>query len=179
MSARALVMSLWVAWAAMTAAATGCGHGAPVMSPLTIQSAGRPPQQTEQAILEALPKRGWTAENVQPGRVLAFLSIRKFLLRTEIRYDANTVNVFYVDSDQLQAHVGSDGRVYAHPKVNAWIQNLARDISASLAMGPAMGVSAGPPPGYYQQPPVQSQGQPGPVAPAPTGIAAPAQPLAN
>ncbi|MDB4986934.1 MAG: hypothetical protein JWN04_2112 [Myxococcaceae bacterium] len=167
MSARALRWSVMVCLWVASLGAVGCGHhGAPVMSPLSIQAA-RLPQQTEQAILDTLPKHGWTAENVQPGRVVAFLSIRKHLLRTEIRYDAQQINLYYVDSDNLGAHVAADGRVYAHPNVNRWIQLLARDISAALAVAPQPGTAGGAlPPGY-----------PAPPPPPPAGIAAPAQPL--
>ncbi|MDB4974901.1 MAG: hypothetical protein JWN48_3242, partial [Myxococcaceae bacterium] len=145
-----MMVCLWL----VCMGAVGCGGGgAPVMSPLSVQ-AGALPQQTEQAILEALPKRGWTAESVQPGRVVAFLTLRAHLLRCEIRYDAQAVNIYYVDSDNLKAHVGSDGRVYAHPSVNKWIQNLARDIAAALAVAPQPGSAGGAlPPGYPAPPP--------------------------
>ncbi|MET0341700.1 MAG: hypothetical protein ABW252_11915 [Polyangiales bacterium] len=116
--------------------AVGCGGGGVlVQSPQTV-GAARVPQQTEQAILEALPKRGWTAENVQPGRILAFLSVRAHLLRADIRYDATQVAIYYVDSDHLAARIEPDGRIYAHKKVNAWIQNLARDIASAINMAP-------------------------------------------
>ena len=150
-----------------------------MQSPVTL-SAGRTPQQTEQAILDVLPKRGWTAESVQPGRVVAFLTVRTHLLRTEIRYDATQVSLFYVDSDNLQARVAPDGRVFAHPKVNAWMQTLARDISAALAVAPLPGSAGGavntpPPPGAYPQVPDPNAG----VAPPAAPLAAPAVPLAH
>lgn len=140
------------------------GGGAPVQSPTSL-AAGHSVEQTEQAVLDALPKRGWTAESVQPGRILAFLSVRKHLLRCEIRYDAQAVNIFYVDSDNLAAHVEKNGVVYAHPKVNSWIRNLATDISASLAVVGQPGTAGG-------------ATQPGgPVAPAgaQSSVAPPAQ----
>lgn len=123
--------------------AVGCGGGGvPVQSPTSI-GAGSTVEQTEQAILEALPKRGWTAESVQPGRIVAFLSVRSHLLRVEIRYDPQQVGIYYVDSDNLAAHVESNGVVYAHNKVNAWIRNLAMDISAALAVASQPGTAGG------------------------------------
>lgn len=122
-----------LSWLGAFAVGCGGGGGVAIQSPTTMV-AGRTVEQTEQAILEALPKRGWTAETVQPGRIVAFLSVRQHLLRAEIRYDPQQIGIYYVDSDNLAAHVEPDGRVYAHKKVNAWIQNLATDISASLAV---------------------------------------------
>jgi hypothetical protein len=158
--------------------AVGCGGGGvAVQSPIAVQS-GRTVEQTEQAILEVLPRRGWTAESVQPGRVVAFLSIRKHLLRVDIRYDAQRVNLFYVNSDNLAAHVEANGQVYAHRNVNRWIQLLARDIASELALAPqtgAGGVGAAPalPPAAGMAPQ-----QPAPSAPpGPAPLAAPAQPL--
>jgi hypothetical protein len=144
-----------------------------VQSPIAVQS-GRTVEQTEQAILEVLPRRGWTAESVQPGRVVAFLSIRKHLLRVDVRYDAQRVNLFYVNSDNLSAHIEANGQVYAHRNVNRWIQLLARDIAAELALAPqtgAGGVGPVPLPGA-----VPTQVPPGPP-PGPAPLAAPAQPL--
>jgi hypothetical protein len=151
------MVALWLSCAA------GCGGGGvPVQSPTTL-SAGRSVPQTEQAILDALPKRSWTAESVQPGRIIAFLAVRAHLLRVEIRYDQQQVGIYYVDSDKLSAHVEANGQVYAHNKVNAWIRNLAQDISASLAVAPQPGTAGGainapntPPPGApLQAAPVQ------------------------
>jgi hypothetical protein len=110
----------------------GCGGGVAIQSPHTINN-GRPVDLTQQVILDTLPRRGWTTENVQPQRINAFLALRKHLLRVQITYDANQVNIFYVDSDNLSAHVESDGRVYAHRAVNNWISVLARDIANALA----------------------------------------------
>jgi len=184
MSARRLVWSVWMCLSIALSGAVGCGGGAaPVQSPVSVQS-GRSVEQTEQAILEVLPRRGWTAESVQPGRVVAFLSIRSHLLRVDIRYDPQLVNVFYVDSDNLAARVEANGQVYAHRKVNQWIQLLARDIATALAVAPQPGTGGGvapmPAPGA---PPAPAPGAPPPLAaPAapPTGappLAAPAAPL--
>ncbi len=168
MSARA--WSFWFAMSLLTAVGggTGCGGGGvPVESPTTL-SAGRTPEQTQQAILDALPKRSWTAEEVQPNRIVAFLAVRKHLLRIEIRFDAQQVSLYYVESDNLAAHVAGDGRVYAHPNVNRWIRNLASDISAAFAVAPQPGTAGGavneaPPPGAPPPPP-PAETTPGPQA---------------
>lgn len=112
------------------------GGGVAVQSPHTMPNA-RPVELTEQAILDTLPRRGWTAENVQPGRIIAFLALRQHLLRVEIRYDTRQVAIYYVDSDNLKAHLEPNGVIYAHKAVNRWTEVLARDISAAL-MAPPM-----------------------------------------
>jgi hypothetical protein len=182
MSAHAVRRWVMICLLSATLFAAACGGGAAIISPVSVQ-AGRTPQQTEQAILDALPKRGWTAESVQPGRIVAFLSIRSHLLRTELRYDASQVYLFYVDSDNLAAHVEADGRIYAHGNVNKWMQNLARDIAEALAVSPLPGTAGG----YYNTPAPMTPPPPAPteapnagLAPPPsTGLAAPAQPLAH
>ncbi|HEX5661791.1 MAG TPA: hypothetical protein VFX59_31585 [Polyangiales bacterium] len=116
--------------------AVGCGGGgAAVMSPHTLVNR-HPPDQTEQVILDTLPRRGWTAETVTPGRIVAFLALRKHLLRLEIRYDAQLVAIYYVDSDGLKAHLEPNGQIYGHPAINKWTEQLATDISIALN-GPA------------------------------------------
>lgn len=126
--------------------AVGCGGGGvAVMSPHSVVNK-QPPDVTEQVILDVLPRRGWTAESVQPGRILAFLALRKHLLRVEIRYDAQLVALYYLDSDNLKAHLEPNGQIYGHPAINRWTEQLARDLAAALAgpMPAAGGQAPGP-----------------------------------
>ena len=110
----------------------GCAHTAPVMNPDPIAAAATP-ETTEMAILDALPKRRWTAEDVKPGRIVAFLPVKSYLVRAEIVYDQNQVRVNYVNSDNLNEETGPDGQVYAHKAVSKWLKVLAIDIARSLA----------------------------------------------
>jgi hypothetical protein len=114
--------------------AVGCGGGAgaAVMSPHTVAN-HLPADQVEQVILDTLPRRNWTAETVQPGRIVAFFAPRKHLLRVEIRYDAQLVAIYYVDSDGLKAHLEPNGQIYGHPAINRWTEVLARDIATALS----------------------------------------------
>jgi hypothetical protein len=120
----------------------GCSHGRPVLNPDPI-AAARSPEGTEMAILDALPKRRWMAEEVQPGRIVASLPIKSFLVRVEIVYDERQVRIQYLSSDNLGEQRGNDGRVYAHGSVNKWMHTLALDIAQSLA---AQSVAPGPVP---------------------------------
>jgi hypothetical protein len=127
---RSLGFALAVGLLALT---VGCGGGgAAVMSPHTVVNK-HPVDQTEQVILDTLPRRGWTAETVQPGRIVAFLAMRNHLLRVEIRYDAQLVAIYYVDSDNLKAHLEPNGQIYGHKAINRWTELLAQDIAAALA----------------------------------------------
>lgn len=122
-----------------SACATAVHSPAPVV-------AGATPESTEQIILDTLPKRGWTAEDVQPGRVVAFIAPRSHLLRVEILYDQRDIRIRYLDSDNLDATKDRAGNVTAHKKVNAWMLNLARDLAAavsSAAAAPAPAATAG------------------------------------
>jgi hypothetical protein len=124
--------------------AAGCfgPGGAKVVNPGPVAAAGSL-ESTEQAIIDTLPKRGWTTETVEPGRIVAYLPVRQFMLRVEIRYDAQQVQVLYVDSDNLQAETGKDGNVYAHKKVNTWMKKLANELREGLATAAASPTSGG------------------------------------
>ena len=159
------------AWLAVLMAACG-GRGVPVQSPVTVPGAGNM-ALTEQVLLSTLPQRSWVVDAVQPGRVLATLPVRTHLLHVEIRYDPQQVAVYYVNSANLAEQLDSEGRLYAHKKVNSWISRLARDIERGLA--DALQVSAG---GMAMPPaaPLTPQVAP-PVAypPSPPPAPAPAQ----
>lgn len=166
---------------AMCLGLMACGGSRALVQTPTVLRASTSPEYTQQVILDTLPKRQWTTESTEPGRVVASLAVRTHLLRVELRYNAREVAIFYVDSDNLQASVGQDGHVYAHKKVNAWIHRLALDLAtalaasapASLPSGGGVIPTPGAPSGTVDTPP------PGPgtevTAPTPSsGVSAPA-----
>jgi hypothetical protein len=116
--------------------ACGGPAGVRVMDPTAIVAASSP-EATEQAILDTLPKRNWTPEAVEPGTIIATLAVRTHLLRVRIEYNAVSVTVRYVDSDNLDEDRDHEGHVYAHKKVNGWMAALATDLSHALAAVPA------------------------------------------
>jgi hypothetical protein len=105
--------------------------GARVVNPAPI-SAGVSLEATEQAILDALPRRGWTTETVEPGRIIAFLPVRSHLLRVQIRYDAQQVQVTYVDSANLAEERKGD-EIFVHKNVNNWMKKLAAELKQAIA----------------------------------------------
>jgi hypothetical protein len=158
----------WVAMSMLMLSAfvlPACGRrGTPIQSPVTV-NAGQTHEQTEWAVRDVLARRHWTVELQQPGRMVAYLIVRRHRLRVDIRYDPQYVNVYYVDSENLNAQAGPDG-VYAHPKVNLWLNGLATDIAGALATIGQPGTSGGSvaPPQEGQQP-----AQPGPAQYPPAG----------
>lgn len=123
-------------------------NGVKVQNPAPI-AAGASLDATEQAILDTLPKRGWTTETVEAGRIVAFLPVRKHLLRVEIRYDAQQVQIAYLDSANLAEERKGD-EVFAHKKVNGWMKKLASELQqgmvAATSYAPTSGGVAEPPP---------------------------------
>jgi hypothetical protein len=116
--------------------------GVKVENPAPIAAAGSL-EGTEQAILDALPKRGWTTETVEPNRIVAFLPVRTHLLRVQIRYDAQQVSIAYVSSDNLMEEKAKDGSIYTHKKVNGWMKKLAVELQEDLAAAAAAPTSGG------------------------------------
>ncbi|MFT3921063.1 MAG: hypothetical protein QM778_00880 [Myxococcales bacterium] len=107
------------------------------------------------AILDVLPRRRWTAEDVQPGRIVAFLPVKSHLVRVEIAYDQNQVRINYLNSDGLGEEEGPDGQLYAHRNVNKWLRVLSLDIARALsATAAGAPVVAGPAPAAGGEQPV-------------------------
>ena len=155
-------------WLAM---AVGCGGGSvAVLSPQSVGAVPGNPAQTEQAILAALPRRNWTAESVQPGRIVAQLLAGQRRLRVDIRHDPHQIAIYYVDSDHLAARIEPTGHIYAHPKVNAWIRNLSMDIAASVS-------TMSQPAGALSSAPAQRDPANGPNAPLTPAAAQPSAPV--
>jgi hypothetical protein len=124
------------AWLCVLVLVMACGaRGARVEDPTPFAAAATL-ETTEQVILDTLPKRNWTAETVEPGRIVAFLPVRAHLLRVEIRYDAQQVTIKYVDSDNLdEKRDGTD--VYVHKNVIRWMRTLHKELSVALAAATA------------------------------------------
>lgn len=134
---------------------TGCSRAVPVMNPGPMAAAGSA-DATQGAILDALPKKRWTAEQVTDGRIVAFLPIKSYLVRVEIVYDERQVRIAYLSSDNLGEQQGANGEVYAHANVNKWLRVLALTIARSLGNGGSAVAVSGvnePAPGFETQDP--------------------------
>ena len=163
------ISSWWMAVALTVAVGCG-GHGVVVQSPQSVGAVPGNPVQTEQAILAALPRRGWRAQSVEPGRIVAFIDSGGHGLRVDIRHDPQQIAIYYVDSSNLAARIEPTGHVYAHSKVNTWIRNLSMDIAASVSM-------LSQPAGAVAPLPAQRDPSAGPTAPQTPAAAQPTAPV--
>lgn len=123
----------------------GCSHSAVLRDPSPAYvPAGMPLPVVRERIVTALPRHRWVLEGEDANRM--FVAFRKgsHVARVLVTYDTQYVTVQYATSDFLDYAVDSNGTRYIHRNYNAWVQNLVRDIQASLSSAQA---GAGVPPG--------------------------------
>ncbi len=119
-----LIAALWLA---------GCATAPVLDSPRQIsvpQAASV--SDVEEAILDAMRNRGWAVAERSDGHIVADLNIRSHFARVDIRYDADSVSLEYVDSRNLEYEV-VDGEERIHGNFNSWMTNLISDIQRSLS----------------------------------------------
>lgn len=86
-------------------------------------------ENMRKAILDSLAGRGWVAAEEQPGAIHATLFVRAHTAKIRIDYDADSFDIDYVDSSNLEYEQRPDGTQIIHENYNSWIRNLVRDIS--------------------------------------------------
>lgn len=85
-------------------------------------------QQVKQAILNALAKREWSVQQVDPQRVQAQITVRnQYHAEIDIRYNRTHYAIAYRDSRNLGFKNGQIHRNY-----NRWVSMLDRDIMQGL-----------------------------------------------
>lgn len=82
-------------------------------------------------IKRTLAGRGWTLAGEKPGHVDAVLHLRQHVARIALDYDAKSVRITYVSSENLD-FVEKKGRRYIHGNYLSWVQNLATDLQRNL-----------------------------------------------
>jgi hypothetical protein len=87
-------------------------------------------RRIEAAVLD----RGWQAERVRPGEMIATLDIRRHRAVVTILYDASQFSIRYRDSDVLMY----DGEKI-HRNYNHWVHNLERRILEEFGADPSAG----------------------------------------
>lgn len=128
MSKRHFVMILLVAlWLA------GCATAPVLQSPrqASVPEAASV-EDVEEAILDAMRTRGWSVAERSEGHIVADLNVRSHFARVDIRYDADSVTLEYVDSRNLEYEV-VEGEERIHGNFNSWMTNLITDIERSLS----------------------------------------------
>lgn len=114
-----------------TVAITGC-KSAPVQNvvdaPVTTSTQKYAQDDVRKAILNAGAKLGWQMKDVEPGYMIATLTLRTHLAQVDIHYNKQNYNIVYKNSTNLDY----DG-TSIHSNYNGWIQNLDNAIRANLS----------------------------------------------
>jgi hypothetical protein len=88
-------------------------------------------------IKRSLAGRTWTVANETPGHIDATLHLRKHVARIAIAYDASSVRISYVASENLD-YKEKGGKRYIHGNYLSWITNLATDLARNLQIAQQM-----------------------------------------
>lgn len=110
---------------------TGC-KSAPVQNvvdaPVTTATQKYAQDDVRKAILNAGAKLGWQMKDVEPGYMIATLTLRTHMAQVDIRYNKQNYNIQYKNSSNLD-YDGSS----IHSNYNGWVQNLDNAIRANLS----------------------------------------------
>jgi hypothetical protein len=93
----------------------------------------------DKAVRVGVSKRGWIISKQDKGYLEAVLHVRTHMAKIGITYDTKQVALKYLDSEDLDYTVKSDGP-YIHAKYLQWANNVLLDINVQLqtaAVAPA------------------------------------------
>jgi hypothetical protein len=94
-----------------------------------------PPGLSEKAVAKAVAvgvgQRGWVITRQDPQYMEATLHLRSHVARIGINFDANSVRIRYLDSQNLDYEI-KKGVPHIHRNYINWVNNVARDISVQL-----------------------------------------------
>lgn len=130
--------SKWLYWSlvALVAGALAAGCGARVIALRDPGAVLLPVEQNDeavrQAVVRALKARSFTAEQDEPGRIVARLDHRGVQLRVAIEYSGRQYTISYVDSDGLGYEVGEDGTPVISRQYARYVQRLSRTIDSEI-----------------------------------------------
>ena len=130
---RAACQVFWRSVAAVVLSAvqlTGCARV--YMRNAHVECPPQAPLAVENAILQALAGRHWTAEKREPGVIVGTLNIRTHQAIIEIDYTDAGYTIRYVGSTNLDYRVNHWGEVLINRHYNWWIEYLVHDINAAL-----------------------------------------------
>jgi hypothetical protein len=103
-------------------------------------------ENQEHAIEVALASRHWAVVQKLPGRYVARLDERSYMLIVDVDYGPGGINVNYVDSAALMYTRERDGRELIHRRYLTWVKNLVDDIRSHLVAEPPVAPDSIPPP---------------------------------
>ncbi len=88
-------------------------------------------KETRRIVGRALVGRGWTITKDEPGELRANLLVRSHMANILVEYDAEKVQISYLDSSNLRYWKSPVDDEYIHRNYNKWIEILRRDIAVS------------------------------------------------
>ncbi|CAM4314479.1 hypothetical protein [Vibrio neonatus] len=86
-------------------------------------------ESVRDAIFRATERRGWTPRVIEPGLIMADISVRSHTARVKIEYDESEYSIHYVSSQNLNYNNGTIHRNY-----NNWVLKLSRTIQQELGV---------------------------------------------
>jgi len=110
----------------------GCTRTAALHHPPVVSFAPLPTTDVEAAIYQGATKRKWIPTKIRDGEIEATLYIRSHVAVVDIDYNADSFQVRYIRSENLN-YKNRDGAEVIHPNYNAWVKNLTSDIEAALS----------------------------------------------
>lgn len=111
--------------------AAGCRSAVPLLQPPPISFAPLPTNEVEAAIYKGCSVRAWMPTKIRDGQIQATLYQRSHVAVVDIAYDADSFQVTYVRSENLQYQDGGGGQ-RIHAGYNKWVKSLVTDIEVAL-----------------------------------------------
>jgi hypothetical protein len=107
---------------------SGCAGTAPVKNINQNVVGSHTDAQVRQAILSAGLNRSWMLNPTSDGVIDGKILLRGHSANIRITYNANSYQIKYLDSSNMDA---KEGKI--HPNYNRWVANLDKDIQIELA----------------------------------------------
>ena len=99
--------------------------------PIAVSASTYTVEDVRNAVIRAGSRRGWTFQDAGEGKLVGMIALRKHRATIDVRYDRETFDITYRDSEDLNY---SEGQGVIHTNYNSWVQNLARDINLELTL---------------------------------------------
>ncbi|HEI8867229.1 TPA: hypothetical protein SLG40_002753 [Serratia odorifera] len=106
----------------------GCSSTAPVQNINQSVIGSHSTAQIRQAILYAGLNRGWIMNPIGEGVIDGKIMLRGHTANIRVTYTANSYQINYVSSSNMDAEEGK-----IHSNYNRWVANLNKDIQLELA----------------------------------------------
>ena len=136
MTKRSLIATCVVLLFLPACRSTGSGPRPPfrtelLVTPEPVIVEAKDTKETRRIVGRALVGRGWTITKDEPGELRANLLVRSHMANILIKYDAEKVEISYLDSSNLKYWKSPVDDEYIHQNYNKWIEILRRDIAVS------------------------------------------------